>query len=708
MRKLLKIIFGLVFVIIIAAFIGGYIFVRKFDLNSYKNTIEEQVYAYTGRQLKINGNAHLGISLIPTLVVDDITLSNAAWAKQPQMLNVKSLKVQISILPLLKKNIVIRDVTLIEPQIYLEKNASGMNNWTFGQTQTAKVQRLGFAQLEEMALRSKDASPLPAAVQQISIESITLEKGFVQYIDATSKKPLELIINTLHFNMDSLDSPLRAKIDVVYDHQPIEAKLTLGSFNELFASSQPFAIDVEGKAFNVNAVIQGALFNVLGDVSYDVMVEASSPAGNFDLPKTTLKTGLKGSLSKVTATIQNLMVADNQISGTVIAKLSQKIPHIDAILTSPSLNLQTLQVKKSAADFSLIRSAHALESVPNTPVPYDLLRHVNGNIALSVKKLIIDEAMSANNVSLKAALNNGVLNIKPLDLDFGNGRVVLNAVLNAGNQTLTLVLNSKDVLIQDLHKEFSVDGTNDFGVISGGKTFLNADLSSAGTTYRQLYQNLKGELVVIISKSNLQTGGLKFLTNNFVSQLLSVLKIDTKRSEKLDLDCAVVRADFINGKANFPDGIAVQSDKLTVSSNGKINLLNDKIDFSIAPSFGLDAGLTQTISSLIKVTGTLEKPKFVLDDKQALQAIVGVATTGGLAYLGSQTITSNGSPCYTALKGTSYQRMVPQPSAAEQAKQNTVEATKAAYRDTEDAVKQELKNLKQNAKDVINFFKGKQ
>ena len=42
-----------------------------------------------------------------------------------------------------------------------------------------------------------------------------------------------------------------------------------------------------------------------------------------------------------------------------------------------------------------------------------------------------------------------------------------------------------------------------------------------------------------------------------------------------------------------------------------------------------------------------------------------------------------------------------------QAQQNTINNTKAAYKETKAAVKKELKNIEQNAKNIINMFKGK-
>lgn len=137
---------------------------------------------------------------------------------------------------------------------------------------------------------------------------------------------------------------------------------------------------------------------------------------------------------------------------------------------------------------------------------------------------------------------------------------------------------------------------------------------------------------------------------------MNVLKIDTSKTEKVDLKCAVVRADVSNGNVSFPKGIAVDSDKLTLVSGGTVNLQNDKLKLSLnAYRNGIDdVGIMQALCNLIEISGTLQNPKIALDKGGALRTIAGVAA--GPAYAGARLLLDRDSaPCYTALKGTAYQ-----------------------------------------------------
>ena len=92
--------------------------------------------------------------------------------------------------------------------------------------------------------------------------------------------------------------------------------------------------------------------------------------------------------------------------------------------------------------------------------------------------------------------------------------------------------------------------------------------------------------------------------------------------------------------------------------------------------------LKSLLSSFIKIKGTVQQPQIAIDDKQALGAIVGIAATGGTAYLGSKLVMEpDASPCYTALIGTPYVSMFPKPT-------GVVATTKDVY----NGAKEDIKN----------------
>ena len=118
---------GLLLLLLIAVAIA----ISTVDVKSFIGPIQKRVKDATGRDLTVGGGVDLKFSLEPKLVVQDVTLSNASWAKSPQMLTAKRVEVQFALLPLLHRDFQIRSFALIEPKIALETDAKGAGNWEF-------------------------------------------------------------------------------------------------------------------------------------------------------------------------------------------------------------------------------------------------------------------------------------------------------------------------------------------------------------------------------------------------------------------------------------------------------------------------------------------------------------------------------------------------------------------------------------------------
>lgn len=705
MLKFIKAVVVIFLGIVIIAGITGYFFVRNFDLNKYKSYASEIVENQLGRKLAINGNASLGISLIPTVIVEDVELANAPWAANPQMVKIQKLELKFALLPLLKKQIVIDKAILSAPQIYLETAKDGKNNWEFQtvkKTQPVAAASGGWLISEAQAQESKPAANAPDnMLTNLVAKNVVIENGAVQY---NNKGQISnLTINTVRLAAPSVNDNISGSFDVVYNGDKIKGDLNVGSLSALFDGKKDYPVTLSAQAMGADINIDGAVTEVMTAPRFAFNTNLYNPAGNFGAPETTLTAYVSGNTQQVNADIKLLNIVNNKITGKVSADIAGKLPSVKADLTSDQINLQNFNTTSSPMAFefpSLISEAQALSVVPATPVPYQLLKSLNADVNLKIGSLIINPAMSASNVLLNAKLLNGVLTVNPLQLQFGSGDIAAKMTVNANNHSAQLNLTSKDILLQQLHKEFVVSNNGDFGIVSGGKTDVEANLTTSGDTYRQLVQNLNGLAVVMVDQSVIKTGALKFLSGNVISQVLNVLQFNSKKVTELDLNCAVVRVDFAKGKAVFPKGIAFNAKQLNLVSDGKINLVNDAIDFTVHPYSGkvVDSNIAQALSSFIKVKGTINDPKVTLDDKQALKAIVGVATAGP-AYLGSKLVVdADSTPCYTALQGTPYQNRYPGPSKTEQAGQDV-------YQGAAQGVDDGIKAVKDTAKELINIFK---
>ena len=694
--RLIKKTASIVSSIIIILAIGGYVFVRNFDLNRYKSYIEDIVNRETGRTLKMNGEAKLGISFIPTLVINDVELSNPEWAVNPQMVKLQKLEIKAAILPLLKGRIVIDKLILQQPEIYLETAADGQKSWEFTQMQNnSKAAAAGVRKEQKV----KSGGTMAAAAGLVA-KQVELQNGIISYFDAKSGKTTQVLINDINLEIPEQDGPLNLNVDAELDEQKIVAEIEADNLASLLNEGRLNFV-AEVKALQVSAALTGAVEDVLESPRYAVEGNIYNPAGNFGAPETSLEMRVDGDVYSADINIQNLSIATNVITGTALVDWSKSRPQIKADLNMPSFDVNSLKAKavSSLVPFSLIKEAQALEMVPNDKIPYEYLNMVDAVLNVKAGKLMLADGVNLTDVVLAARLQDGVLDVSKLDFGLGSGEITATAAVNAATQAVKLNLRSSGLKLQDLHAPLATGANGSMQILSGGSLDIMADLQSSGATYRRLSENLDGQVIAIVDKSEIKTGRLEWLASNIFAKILQLLKVDTNKNTNMDVACAVVRADFGKGQATFPSGIVFNGSKLQVVGSGSINLVNDKINFTIAPTLNklADGNIAQALASFVKLEGTLEKPKVGIDTRSALTTIVGTVASGG-AYLGSE-ILLNGSdsPCYTALAGTTYASRFPKPSGVKA-------ATKDAYQDVNQTAKDAVKGLEDAAKDILGAF----
>ena len=274
----------------------------------------------------------------------------------------------------------------------------------------------------------------------------------------------------------------------------------------------------------------------------------------------------------------------------------------------------------------------------------------------------INEAVElAKDLTLQAEVVKGILNVKLTKGMIFNGDATAAFNVNASQKSVLFKMDVKRLnLKQALAAAGDIKAALDFR--SGSETDIVVNLIGQGDTFADVVDTLNGHFITIMEQSQLHIGNIGLLKGNIISQLLDTLRI-TKGNDDLNLRCAVVRADLKDGKAQIPNGITVNADKFTIVATGDVNLKKDELNLSFKPFAGklTDTNLAKVLSSLVKLTGTIQKPKIRVDSANAIKTIVGVTTTGPV-YLGSQMLLENdGSPCYTALQGTGLESRFPKP-----------------------------------------------
>ena len=213
MKKFFKIIGALFLILLIALVATSYYLIKTFDLNKYKSYASEMVEKELGRKFSINGNASIGLSLVPTLILEDVELANASWAKNPQMVKVQKLELKFALMPLIDKQVVVDKAILITPEIYLEKSKEGRENWIFenvSDTKIAKVEKNSgwlIKSVNASETEMADVTSSEQILQKISgfaAKNVIIENGFIQYDDDKTNSITKLNIKNIHLSVPSM------------------------------------------------------------------------------------------------------------------------------------------------------------------------------------------------------------------------------------------------------------------------------------------------------------------------------------------------------------------------------------------------------------------------------------------------------------------------------------------------------------------------
>ena len=104
-----------------------------FDWNLLRPTLARIITADTGRPASIDGDLKVHLwSWNPSAEVNGLTLKNPEWADRDVMFGAKRITVSVSLGRLLRGQIVLPQVALVEPVINLERDSKGRASWELG------------------------------------------------------------------------------------------------------------------------------------------------------------------------------------------------------------------------------------------------------------------------------------------------------------------------------------------------------------------------------------------------------------------------------------------------------------------------------------------------------------------------------------------------------------------------------------------------
>ncbi|OUR64611.1 hypothetical protein A9Q79_04730 [Methylophaga sp. 42_25_T18] len=635
MGKVIKIIAGLFVVVMITVVV----LVSTVDINQYKPELIKVVEEATGRKLQIGGELAFGLSLVPTVLVEDVKFSNASWGSKPEMLSLNKFEVEVALLPLLSGNIQVNRVILLDPEILLETNKKGLGNWVFAAKKSEN---------KSESSDSESSSTLGIVVNEVHIENAT-----ITYNDGMTGQQTVLVIDEITAESDSVNDPLSLIMKVAYNAIPISVEGQLGSVNKL-ANNDVYPVDLAIEVADAKLEINGQIKKPMKGQGLDIGIQftvdsLSSLSGltGGDLPDfgpITLKAKLIDGAGAYSLKALEVKAGNTDLSGDVTVAVLAKQPAITVTLKSNLIDLAELVGDEEQAEAEKKQRLFSQE-----PLPLAALKSINANVSINAKQIKTSSLVLAD-TTVNVSLKDGNLSVKPLSTLVAGGKLAGNIALNAQGKTATL---STTLNIAGLEPNQLTDLDDK---LTGAKTDVNINVKGSGESVSQIMAGLNGKLLVKVGEGKITDSVMGALGADVLAETLSMLNPFSKSSDGSVLNCAVVNFDIKNGVATTDQGIAISTDQMNIIGSGTINLKTEALDIGIKPEakegLGISAG---QLAALVRVSGTLANPKPTADATAVLSTGLSVGTavaTGGLSILAQGLLdrgTADADPCATAL-----------------------------------------------------------
>ncbi len=664
--------------IIIIIPLGGYVALKALDMNDFKPQLEALAEKYTGRKTTIEGDIEIAVGLTPTLKMHGIVIANSEWGKAPALLKAGTVAVTTDLMPLLRKQLLLRTLEMDGITLYLE--ASGKKkNWNI------------LSSMDKAKQEAKTGEP-PEAKSERSVSAVLGDLDFkniaIVYDDGKRKKPIRVSIPQVAI--------------VAGDKVDIAADMAAGSLKG----------DLRIKAANLDALIGGVAeiaFHTKDTPDLDFSMEGKfselkTPTPDFDMqvkaegknlmafapltstpmpeiPPFSFSGHLKGSSKKITVPKFSLKMDGTSINGNATIKTGNT-PYVSAVLTIPEITIPKSEKKVESKPF-------VLETKP--------LASADADLDYTIGKLIYGDLVLSD-MKGKAHLKDGVLDADPLSFMAAGGEVKagLHIRHDPSSPDVRFRLGTDNVMLGQLLRQL---GTSDN--IRDGNTTVSLKGSASGKTQDALLASLDGSAKLFVGDAVYEKPPALAKAGDF----LNLLKGGSGSSE-INLTCIAAKFDIADGNAKS-EYMMLETNSARVAGKGSINLAAKKLNLTLSPS-SKTVGLADLVVPVV-VKGKWTNPTIAPDPAGTAVTIgkvaasftgVGLAAVLGESFLDKTGVTRGENHCAA---GSAIVPAAAAPAAGGEASKPEPENAKEYYEQEKDAVKKNIKNIEDDVRDQFKI-----
>jgi AsmA protein len=260
--------------------------------------------------------------------------------------------------------------------------------------------------------------------------------------------------------------------------------------------------------------------------------------------------------------------------------------------------------------------------IPDTPIPFDLLRLADAELKLSIRELQSGTA-TYRAIVTQLDLHGGKLRLDPLSADLPEGHLDGSLEADAAQLDPAVALRLR---IPALALQPVLAALNQPAFVSGNLN-VQADLHGAGATPHAIAASLDGSLGLTMTNGTVDN---RLLGSALGTILRAANLLDlVGRGGTSEVQCFVARLDANHGIATVRP-LAFASTLLTMDGDGSLNLGAETLDLRVRPQARL-AGVGLVVP--LRISGPFRSPSAMPDPTAAVMDNAG--TVAGAALSGA-------------------------------------------------------------------------
>ncbi len=583
--------------------------IGHFDWNRAKPWLNAHVSEATGRSFTIHGDLAIEWRRAdaiestwrrwvpwPHFKAQNIVFGNPDWVKTaPNMAEVRQVTFSLSPFALLGKKIVVRNLLLEEPLLFLERAKDGENNWT---------------------MKSNTPSDW-----QFELKKIGLSKGKVHLVDGIKRADLRIDIDTL--DERAADGyALDWKVAGSLDKDAVKGSGKAGAILSLQQQETPYPIEADVRIGKTSVAFKGTVTNPRALAALDVQLKLAgvSMAELYALtgipfpetPAFATKGRLTGKNSHSGSNWKyqefSGRVGSSDLSGTFEYQSKQSRPHLTGVLVSNVLKFQDLapligaDSKKSKADRDAIAVQPPNKVLPVEPFKTDRWRSIDADVKFTGRRIDRAGQLPIENMVTDLHLKDGVLSLKPLNFGIAGGKLVSTIVLDGRGKSIKahMKISARHLKLKQLVPAFQPMQAS-VGEVNG-----DASLSATGNSIAAMLGSSNGEIRAFIDGGTISKLMLEKIGLNIDSVILTQMTGD----KQVRLNC--MASDFaVTDGLMQARSFVVDTEDAILDITGQINLAQEKLNLTIKP----DTKTLRLISlrAPFYITGSFKSPKVKVD-----------------------------------------------------------------------------------------------